>query len=148
MAKKPLPQPIKIAIFAVVILAFYFGNNAVQTHLGETALAETGLTIHSLEEAKLIAQSENKLILADLSAIWCPSCRHLDRDVLSDPTVKAAIDSKYVFARIEYDSPEGTAFAETYEVKGFPNILILDSKGEKQRQLATPVDPLEFVKQL
>ncbi len=148
MPKKPLSPITKIAIFAVVVVALYFGNIAVQTHLGEKALAQTGLNALTLPEALEVAKSENKLVLADLSAIWCPSCRRLDREVLSDETVKAAINQRYAFARVEYDSDEGRAFMDTYNVRGFPTLLVLDAEGQLIKQLATSIDPEEFSKQL
>ena len=127
--KKKLPI-VKYAIFIAVILAAYFINVEVQTHFGEKALAEIGLQVRSLDEALAVAKQENKQVLADLSAIWCATCRSLDKRLFSDPSVVAAIEAKYVFARIEYESKEGEALMERYKVSGFPNLLVLDGKGD------------------
>lgn len=120
----------------------------MQRHLGEKAFAATGLEANSLSAAMATAKAENKLVLADLSAVWCPSCRTLDREVLSNETVKAAIDAKYVFTRIEYDSQDGQSFMETYNVRGFPTLLVIDANGKMLRKLATSANPQAFADQL
>ncbi len=136
---------LKYAIFAVVIAAAYFINVEVQTRLGQGVLDEMELERHSLPEAFAKAKAENKLVLADMSAIWCPTCRSLDKNVFSNPAVLAKINEKYVFARIEYESPEGEAFMETYNVRSFPTLLVLDSNGQKVKPLPVTTYPDEFI---
>ena len=132
-------------IFAAVLAGIYFGNTAVQTYLGKQALAQTGLELIDMNEALARARTENKLVLADMSAIWCPSCRKLDKQVLSNPAVKAAIARGYVFTRVEYESDEGRAFAKRYQVDGFPTLLVLDPQGELLRKLPLTFDPQHFI---
>ena len=141
MNKKTLTR---LGITALVVVLAYFGNVEVQTYLGKKALTETGLEVLSLDQALVTAKAESKPILADLSAIWCPSCRTLDRKVLADPEVRRAIQQNFVFARIEYESKEGQAFQQRYGVRGFPNLLILSPDGEKLRQLPVVFDPVAF----
>ena len=137
-----------LAVIAATILAAYFINVEVQTYLGKKALRASGLAIHTLGEAKTLAQRESKLILADLSAIWCPTCRTLDRRVLSKETVRKTIEAHYIFARIEYESAEGEAFRKHYQLSGFPNLLILKPSGELVRKLPLTFDPEQFQKSL
>ena len=141
LAKSWLPF---LAILAVV----YFGNVELQSYLGRKALQETGLELLSIDEATAKAKQEGKLVLADMSAIWCPSCRKLDSAVFTDEAVKKAIDAKYVFARVEYESEDGEAFMRRHNVRGFPTLLILDHDGNKVRQLALTFDPQQFITQL
>lgn len=139
---------IRWGIIVGVMLAAYFAHVEINTYLGKKVLKETGLTILSLEEAFAEARKENKQVLADLSAIWCPSCRKLDKNVLADADVKQAIADKYIYARIEYESDEGKAFQTRYKVKGFPNLLILDAQGNLVRKLALSFEPKPFLNQL
>lgn len=134
--------------FAIVLLAAYFVNTAVQTHLGRKALNATGLEHHELTEAMHLAKQQNKLVLADVSAIWCPTCRKLDQQVFSDQAVHAAIDKQFVFARIEYESEAGQAFKKKYGTKGFPSLLVLDSEGNLVKHLPITFDPQEFANML
>lgn len=145
MPEKKKISWVKYLIVAAVIVAAYFINVSVQTHLGEKVLSQSGLDYHSLDEALSIAKKENKLVLADLSAIWCPSCRSLDKNVFSDPAVQQAISAKYIFARIEYESPEGEAFQERYDARIFPTLLVLNSDGEKLDELPVIFEPTDFI---
>lgn len=145
MAKK---KWLRWIIPVLVIVAAYFINVEVQSYLGRKAVAATDLTMHSLEEAKNLAAKSDKLVLADLSAIWCPSCRSFDKRVLSDAQVQAAIDEKYVFARIEYESDAGVAFRERFKVNGFPRLFVLDSNGDLVRELKVSFQPDTFRQQL
>ncbi len=138
----------RLAIIVALCLAAYFGQVEVNTYLGKRALAETGLEPLPLPEAFAKAKLENKQVLADLSAIWCPNCRKLDKHVLSQAEVKRAIAEKYVFARVEYESEDGQAFQKRYKVQGFPHLLVLDATGEVVRHLPLTFDPASFVQAL
>lgn len=144
LEKKKTPW-LKFAIFAAIVAALYFINVEVQTRLGESVLAEMKLERHSLEQALAKAQADNKLVLADLSAIWCPTCRSLDKHIFSNPTVQNVINEKYVFARIEYESPAGEAFMERYDTRVFPTLLVLTPDGQKVRELPVTTEPAEFI---
>lgn len=135
-------------LFAVVAGAGYFGNVALQSHLGRKALKDTGLVVRSLAEASQLAAEEGKLVLAVCSAIWCPSCRKLDQQVFADEAVQRAINNGFVYARVEYESKEGTAFLDRYKLSGFPNLLILKPDGELVHKLSLTFDPETFRQQL
>ena len=136
------------AALAIVVTVGYFIMVEVQTRLGEKALAATGLISLPLEEALTRAASENKLVLAEMSAIWCPTCRALDKTIFIDPAVKTAIEEDYVFSRIEYESPEGKAFMDRYGVDRFPTLMLLHANGEIARHLPVTTDPAEFLQAL
>ncbi len=144
MAKKSSPLR-SILIVAALAVAAYFINVEVQTRLGEKALAATGLVALPLEQALAQAKIENKLVLANLSAIWCPSCRALDKSVFADETVKKTVAERFIYARVEYENPEGKAFQERYDTKGFPNLLLLKPNGDLERPLPVPQDPASFL---
>lgn len=137
-----------LTAIALVAAAAYFLNTTYQTHLGQKALDATGLEILSLETALEKSKKTGKPILADLSAIWCSSCRRLDSEVLANDAVKAKIQSKYLFARIEYESEEGQAFMKRHQLRGFPNLLTLDSDGKRLKRLPTTFSPETFLEAL
>ena len=134
--------------FVLLALLVYFGNIEINSYLGREALAESELTRYALDEALDRARDENKLVLADIAAIWCAACRRLDKTVFSDATVLEVIDERFVFARIEYESDEGEAFIERYGVVGYPTLLILDADGNKLRRLPLTFSPQAFVESL
>jgi thiol:disulfide interchange protein len=135
-------------VFGIIILISvlgYYGNRTIQSYLGQQAIDQTGLEIRTLEQALEVAKSSNKLVLADMSAIWCPSCRKLDKQVFSDEQVKTQLNQDFVYARIEYESPEGERFMQNYQVTGFPTLLVLNAQGEKLVQLPINYEPSPFL---
>ena len=132
-------------IFLPVLAAVYFGIRGVQNYLGKEAFKQTGLPAYTLSEAIEHATRENKLVLADLSAYWCGACRKLDKTILSRDDVKARINEKYIFARIDSESEEAKLFIRRYGARGYPTLLVLDEKGSKLRQLPLTFDPERFV---
>lgn len=134
----------QVLVWSAIAAAVYFGNVRVQTWLGQRALAETGLAVHSLDEGLRRAATEDRLVLADVSAIWCSSCRSFDRKVLADPQVRDLIDERFVFVRLEYESDEGRAFSERHGISGFPRLVVLDATGRLVARLPTVYDPSVF----
>ena len=125
--------------FALLAMLAYFASIEIKSYLGRQALAETGLDPLPLDDALARAKIENKLVLADMSAIWCATCRKLDKEVFASATVRKVIDERYIYSRTEYESKEGEAFMQRYSVIGFPTVLILDADGNKLAQV-----PLTF----
>lgn len=136
------------AIFIVLAVVLYFGNTELQSYLGRRALDKVDFPEITLQQAFAQAKATNKLVLADISAIWCPSCRKLDSQVLSQPEVKSVIDENYVFVRIEYETEAGEAFKNQYQVRGFPTLLVLSPDGAKLRNLGLTFNPEEFIQRL
>ncbi len=136
------------AIVAVVAVAAYFIHVEYQTRLGQKAIDATGLELHTLDDALAKSKESGKPVLADLSAIWCPSCRRLDTEVLANEAVRTKIESDYIFARIEYESDEGAAFMERHNLRGFPNLLILDANGNKLKDVPVTFSPSAFLARL
>ena len=135
----------RVLAIIVTIYVAYLVVIEVSTYLGEQALEATGLKRYELTVALQLAKEKNRFILADMSAIWCPTCRKLDQKIFSDDLVKKVITDKYIFSRIEYESEQGKAFVKKYGVKGFPTLLILDKNAKKILQLPLTFDPELFV---
>lgn len=139
--RKPL---LNVLIIVAVSAVVYFGNKTVQSYLGEAAVNDLSFPIHSLEKAREIAQRDGKLVLADYSAIWCPSCRKLDTQVFANIDVAKTINDNFVYTRLDYDSEEGANFAKTYDLVGFPRVLVLDTKGNKLTEMPLTFEASEY----
>jgi len=144
-AKNTRKQLLKWSGFILVGIAIYFGNQAVQTYFGHQALSKISFDIYQLEVALAKADAHDKLVIADMSAIWCPTCRKLDKTIFANDNVKKAIEQDFVFARVEYDSAQGKAFMQKYKVTGFPVLLVLNRDGEKLTRLPLTFDANEFI---
>jgi len=131
--------------FVIVMLSTYIVFFEVQTYLGKQALEATGLKRFEFSEALELAKQNNKYVLTDMSAIWCPSCRKLDKQVFSNPDVKSVIEEHYIFSRVEYESADGKTFMKKYGIKGFPTVLVIDGDGKKHFVVPPTYDPELFI---
>jgi thiol:disulfide interchange protein len=139
---------VSIMVLALVGLAIYFANVELQSYYGRQTLAKSNRQNHRLDEALKKALSKNKLVLVDVAAIWCPTCRRLDNEIFANPQVQQKINEKYIFSRLEYESAEGTEFLEKHQATGFPNLWLLDGNGNVVKKLQVTFEPSEFLKQL
>ncbi|MDH3493538.1 MAG: thioredoxin family protein [Acidobacteriota bacterium] len=137
-----------VLIAALLGVGVYFGNIELQSYWGRQAVANTGLEVHSLSDAIAKAKRDDKLVFVDVSAIWCGTCRRLDNEVFSGEEVKAELNRRFVFSRLEYESLEGQQFIRERNVKGFPNLWVLDKDGRNVKRLRVMFDPGEFAAQL
>lgn len=137
-----------VVLIAVAASVGYFGNVELQSYWGRQAVNATGLRILRLDEAIDQARAENKLVLVDVSAIWCGTCRRLDNEVFANDEVKEVLKKRYVFSRLEYESGEGQKFIKERNVRGFPNLWVLDGNGNKVKRLHVTFDPAKFAEQL
>jgi len=139
---------IKYAGLAIILYLLYLGNVEVQTYFGEKALESTGLHSTLFKDAMAQSTATGKPVLVELSAIWCPSCRKLDKKVLSDKRVTDLISKQFIFSRLEYESEEAEQFMERYQVSGFPTLLIFQPKKSTPEQVQLTFEPEPFIKQL
>jgi len=135
----------KFLAFIIVMLAAWYLFFEVQSYLGRQAMEATGLKSTELTAALVQAKKEKKFILAEMSAIWCSTCRKLDQKVFSDEKVKQAIAKDYIFTRMEYETKEGKSFMKKHAIKGFPTLLILDDEANKILQLPLTFDAELFI---
>lgn len=115
------------------------------TRLGVAAFQGTGLPEHTLEQARVIALSEDKPLLIDFSAYWCGWCRKLDREVFSDPTVRARIERDYVFVRLDSEAPETRPLMRKYNIHAFPSLLVVQADGLPLYGIPVVYDPEAFL---
>lgn len=113
--------------------------------LGRAAFAATGLPERTLAEAKELAQAQNKPLLIDFSAYWCNVCRKLDRAVMIDERVKARIEEKYVFVRLDSEHPDTRPLMSTYGIYGFPTLLVAHADGKPIRFIPLAFEPEKFL---
>ncbi|CAM2064472.1 Thioredoxin family protein [Sulfidibacter corallicola] len=141
-------MPKKILIAGALFLLLIAGLVASQFILGRHAVASTGLHHHSLEEAYREAAAESKYVLADVSAIWCPNCRALNKEVYAEDRIRQRLNNDFVYTRIEFGSVEGKRFREHFDIQAPPALLLLDAKGNLMHTLPISYEPIEFLENL
>ena len=105
----------------------------------EAIAVDEGWTV-SFAEAKAQAAKEGKSILMEFTGSdWCPPCKTLQKNVLSQEVFKKDIPEHFVLLKL--DSPRDKSrqtpeeieqykkLSEQYKVKGVPTIFLADAKG-------------------
>ena len=141
MSQKTKSTLRSIVIIAIIILAAYFLSAEYQSQLEQKAIDTTGLEVLAFQQAIVESSKIGKPVLADLSAIWCPSSPRIDTEVLTNEMVKSKTENDYVFALIEYESDEGAEFIEKYQFSGFPSLHLLDGQVNKLKNLLRIFSP-------
>lgn len=85
---------------------------------GFSATAEAQITsevpfrIMELEEAMETAKLEDKKVLLDVFAVWCPYCRKMHNDVYPDENVSKAVNEHFILVHIDIESEEKVTFLD------------------------------------
>jgi len=91
------------------------------------------------------AQTEDKLILLDLTAVWCHACHVMDETTYSDPTIASILNTSFVPVRVDTD--QHPDLENRYRAGGWPTTSLLLPTGEILFQ-ANALTPSELKKLL
>jgi len=91
---------------------------------------------------------ENKPVVIDFFAEWCPSCHELDRTVFSDPSIAAKL-AKVTTLRMDatdMDAQNVQSVLQDYGIEGLPTVVFLDSHGQEiaNSRIIGAASPKEF----
>ncbi|MBA3612797.1 MAG: thioredoxin domain-containing protein [Nitrospirales bacterium] len=74
------------------------------------------------------AQAEDKLIILDLTAVWCHACHVMDQTTYANPRIAQLLNAKFIPVRVDTDQrPDLDA---RYRAGGWPTINVLLPTGE------------------
>jgi thiol:disulfide interchange protein len=94
------------------------------------------------------AAEQNKFVVLDMSASWCGFCRRMAREVYPDPEF-VAFSRSQVFYRLFTDTdPKGPDLLAKYRVRGFPTIVVLNSRGQEVGRLEGARDKDTLIQEL
>jgi thioredoxin-related protein len=93
----------------------------------------------SLEQALKLASENDKKILIDVYAEWCPYCQRMQSQVYKDSTVLQAISDHFIWVQINIESESmvnylghemtETQFARALENESVPTTYFLNNEG-------------------
>jgi len=118
----------KYSLFAFLFLLILpiFGQKGIKFNTAAT-----------LEELKIKAKKENKLIFIDVYTTWCGPCQYLSKEVFTDSKVASYFNEHFINAKVDAeDEEEGTKIAEMYGVQCYPNLLFIDATGKLVHRFA------------
>ncbi len=91
--------------------------------------------VKNFDAALRQAAQQKKFVVLDMSASWCGFCRRMAREVYPDPEF-VDFSRAYVFVRLFVDTdPQGADLADRFQLRGFPTLVILNSRGEEAGRL-------------
>jgi len=99
----------------------------------------------TLEAALAKAKADDKLVLVDVGAYWCPPCHRLDEEVFSQAAVGEFIGNGYVALHIDAEKGEGPELEERYDVMAYPTVLVLEPSGVEKGRVVDFLPPEELM---
>lgn len=91
------------------------------------------------------AEKEHKLIFIDAYTTWCGPCKKMAKDIFTLDTVANYYNSTFINYKFDMEKGEGIEFAKKYQVNCYPNLFILDSKGNIVHRTAGYMSGSEFI---
>lgn len=74
------------------------------------------------------AEAEDKRVLLDFGAVWCPPCNLLSAEVLHAEPPPAELE-RVVVAAVDVDDRRSFALKDRYDVGGYPTLVVTDAQG-------------------
>lgn len=94
----------------------------------------------TIEDALLAGSLSSKKIFIYVHAVWCPYCRRMNNEVLSDPEVQKLLERYFHPIRIDAESQETLRyfdnemteqqFARALQNESFPTFYFMNQNGE------------------
>lgn len=91
---------------------------------------------HDWDSAVEQSKTSGKPALVLFTADWCPPCQELKREVLSDQTVQATIESRFTPVIVDLSDRGGPndRIAQDYSVQGIPTLIQFDARGKELKR--------------
>lgn len=76
-----------------------------------------------------LAAEEGKLVFLDIYTSWCLPCKMMDNDVFTNQQTADIINQNFISYKVDAEQANGPDLAFIYDVKQYPTLLFLDTKG-------------------
>jgi thiol:disulfide interchange protein len=89
-------------------------------------------------------------VLMLFTADWCPPCRTLKSNVLSDPSVQTRLQTRYTFETVDLSTRDRASaeVAQSFGVEGIPTLILFDHRGRELARSHGTANPDDFLQWL
>ena len=137
-----------ICSILVVFMIVSFGCSKEETHDRSEAATEIHW-ITDMDKAIETAEKQDKPLMIDFMAEWCPPCQKMEKTTFNQPNV---IQKTGAFITLRIDVDKQAEIANKYKCNaskyggiGIPNILFMDHKENRLKHVIGYQDPERLI---
>jgi len=145
-----LMKSLLVIIFLIGALLLYRGISmhwfAPQVVTGSVSEQKASLPWYTdLEEARAVAQTQDRVVMIDAWAEWCTACDELEHKTFLHPEVRPGLEN-LVLVKLDFTrkSPESLALRQELGVIGMPTVIFQAADGKELARFAGFRGPKEF----
>lgn len=103
--------------------------------------------IEDIEQGKLKAEKENKILMVDAYAEWCVACKELDKYTFSDQNVSEILKD-YVLVKLDFTkkSEKNRELRKKLNIIGMPTVLFFDAQSREIKRFSGFKNKDEFLR--
>lgn len=102
---------------------------------------------HSFDAVTKAAAKSGKPMIVVFSAVWCPPCQMMKKDVYPSAAVKK-LHEKFEWAYLDVDEDSNAAAAKKFGVNGIPHVQFLSKDGKDLGSQIGATSPEDFAASL
>jgi thioredoxin 1 len=137
-----------LIIFAVLVFACLpKTNNSDHVNAEKRVAAETGIQFVEADWNKALqeAKKQKKLIFIDAYTSWCGPCRMLKQNTFTDKAAGEYFNKHFINIALDMEKGDGIAFAEKYQIRAYPTLLIMDADQKSVSISEGYIDPGQLI---
>lgn len=125
-----------LLLATLLVFAFVPADNRHHNQSAAINKTETGIQFIEANWAKAVAEArkQKKLIFIDAYTSWCGPCRMLKQNTFTDKAAGEYFNTHFINIALDMEKGDGIAFAEKYQIRAYPTLLIMDPD---QRSVST-----------
>jgi thioredoxin 1 len=118
-----------LVLAATMIFAFITLPKKVDTTPAANTKADKGIQFIEANWNKALqeAKKQKKMIFIDAYTSWCGPCRMLKQNTFTDKAVGDYFNKNFINIALDMEQGDGIAFAEKYQIRAYPTLLIIDA---------------------
>ncbi|MDH3246277.1 MAG: thioredoxin family protein [Saprospiraceae bacterium] len=102
----------------------------------------------NVSQAQELAEESGKMVLVELYASWCASCRLMEETTFQSKRVVERVTTEFIAVRLDINELEGKLFAIEHNVQILPALIIINSQGEIIGQVEKAIGNDEMIRLL